>query len=170
MSDYVVSSYAPTIGSLIEARKNAALQSVGTKVMIVAEPSVEGNVPLPNATTETEMIKEKISKKVASLTNSYVVAPLHLANILEEMEDASVIHLACHGQQDPKEPLESGFMLHDGFLTVSNIIQLKLQKTHFAFLAACESASGDREQPDEAIHLGAAMLFMGVKSVIGTLW
>jgi CHAT domain-containing protein len=138
--------------------------------MIVAESNVEGNAPLPNATAETEMIKEKMTSKVASPINSCVVSPLHLANILEEMEDASVIHLACHGQQDPKKPLESGFMLRDGLLTVSHIIQLKLQKTHFAFLAACESASGDREQPDEAIHLGAAMLFMGVKSIVGTLW
>jgi CHAT domain-containing protein len=134
----------------------------------VAEPNVEGNAPLPNATVETEMIKEKMAG--VSPTNLGVVSPMHLANILEEMQDASVIHLACHGQQDPKEPLESGFMLQDGRLTISHIIQLKLQKTYFAFLAACESASGDREQPDEAIHLGAAMLFMGVKSVVGTLW
>jgi CHAT domain-containing protein len=170
MSDYVVSSYTPTIGSLIEARKHATPPTAEVKVMIVAEPNVEGNAPLPNATAETEMIKEKMASKVVSPTNSCVVSPLRLANILEEMEDASVIHLACHGQQDPKEPLESGFMLQDGRLTVSHILQLKLQKTHFAFLAACESASGDREQPDEAIHLGAAMLFMGVKSIVGTLW
>jgi CHAT domain-containing protein len=137
--------------------------------MIAAEPNLEGNIPLPNATAETEMIKEKVAK-VAPPNNSGVISPPRLASILEEMEDASVIHLACHGQQDPEEPLESGFMLQDGRLTVSHVIQLKLQKTQFAFLAACESASGDREQPDEAIHLGAAMLFMGVKSVVGTLW
>jgi CHAT domain-containing protein len=138
--------------------------------MIVAEPNVEGNAPLPNATVETEMIKEKMASKMVSPENLGVVSPLRLADILGEIEDALVIHLACHGQQDPKSPLESGFMLRDGRLTVSHILQLKLQKTHFAFLAACESASGDREQPDEAIHLGAAMLFMGVKSVVGTLW
>jgi CHAT domain-containing protein len=138
--------------------------------MIVAVPNVEGNIPLPNATAETEIIKEKMARKAMLPINLGVTSPLRMANILEEMEHASVIHLACHGQQDPKEPLASGFILQDGLLTVSHIIQLKLQKTHFAFLAACESASGDREQPDEAIHLGAAMLFMGVKSVVGTLW
>jgi CHAT domain-containing protein len=138
--------------------------------MVVAEPNLEGNIPLPNATAETEMIKEKMARKVALRENLGITSPLRLTNILEEMEDAAVIHLACHGRQDPEEPLASGFMLQDGHLTVSDVIQLKLQKTHFAFLAACESASGDREQPDEAIHLGAAMLFMGVKSVVGTLW
>jgi CHAT domain-containing protein len=170
MSDYVVSSYAPTIGSLIEARKHATPLPVEVKVMIVAEPNLQGNIALPNATAETEMIKEKIARKVVLSTNSGITSPLRLKNILKEMEGASVIHLACHGRQNAKEPLESGFMLNDGLLTVSHIITLKLQKTYFAFLAACESASGDREQPDEAIHLGAAMLFMGVKSVVGTLW
>jgi CHAT domain-containing protein len=170
MSDYVVSSYAPTVGSLIEARKHATPPSAEVKVMIVAEPNLEGSIALPNATAEMEMIKEKMARKVALPDELGVTSPLRLTNILEEMEDASVIHLACHGRQDPEEPLESGFMLQDGRLTVSHVIQLKLQKTHFAFLAACESASGDREQPDEAIHLGAAMLFMGVKSVVGTLW
>jgi CHAT domain-containing protein len=138
--------------------------------MIVAEPNLEGNIPLPNVIMETEMIKEKMARKVALSDNLGVTSPLSLANILEEMEDASVIHLACHGQQVSEEPLASGFILQGGHLTVSHIIQLKLQKTHFAFLACCESASGDREQPDEAIHLGAAMLFMGVKSIVGTLW
>jgi CHAT domain-containing protein len=170
MSDYVVSSYAPTIGSLIEARKQATRLPAEVKVTIVAAPNLEGNIPLPNATVETDMIKEKMAKKVTLPKNTFFTSPPHLADILEEMEDATVIHLACHGQQDPEEPLESGFMLQDGLLTVSHVIQLRLQKTHFAFLAACESASGDREQPDEVIHLGAAMLFMGVKSVVGTLW
>jgi CHAT domain-containing protein len=170
MSDYVVSSYAPTIGSLIEARKHATPPSAEVKVMTVVEPNLEGNIPLPNAIAETETIKNKMARKVALPKNSGITSPLGLENILEEMEDATAIHLACHGQQNPEEPLKSGFMLQDGLLTVSHIIQLKLQKARFAFLAACESASGDREQPDEAIHLGAAMLFMGVKSVVGTLW
>jgi CHAT domain-containing protein len=170
VSDYAVSSYVPTIGSLIEARKHTTPVAVEAKVLTVAEPNVEGNLPLPNATAETEMIKEKVARKVSLPTKSCVISPLRLANVLEEMENATVIHLACHGRQDPDEPLASGFLLQDGLLTVSDVIQLKLQKTRFAFLAACESASGDREQPDEAIHLGAAMLFMGVKSVVGTLW
>jgi CHAT domain-containing protein len=170
MSDYVVSSYVPTIASLIEARKHATRHSTEVRVMIVAEPNLEGNIPLPNATAETEMIKAKIARKVASPNNLGVTSPLRLANILKEMEDASVIHMACHGQQNSEEPLASGFMLRDGPLAISDVIKLKLQKTHFAFLAACESASGDREQPDEAIHLGAAMLFMGVKSIVGTMW
>jgi CHAT domain-containing protein len=51
-----------------------------------------------------------MSRKVALPTISGTASSLR-KNILEEMEDASAIHLAGHGQQDPEEPLESGFML-----------------------------------------------------------
>jgi CHAT domain-containing protein len=50
------------------------------------------------------------------------------------------------------------------------LMQLKLPKALFAFLSACETAQGDREQPDQAIHLAAAMLFTGFRSVVATMW
>lgn len=37
-------------------------------------------------------------------------------------------------------------------------------------LSACETATGDSEQPDQAVHLAAAMLFVGFRSVIATMW
>jgi CHAT domain-containing protein len=49
-------------------------------------------------------------------------------------------------------------------------MKLDLKHAQLAFLSACETAKGDREQPDQAIHLAATMLFVGFKSVIGTMW
>ncbi|EIN03582.1 hypothetical protein PUNSTDRAFT_139463 [Punctularia strigosozonata HHB-11173 SS5] len=172
LSDYVLSSYVPTIGCLTQARSYAHSMPLEVKkVLIVAEPEVEGQVPLPNAIAERQIIYNKLREKGVPLSSQpKPLARQRLTDILRDMEDASIVHLACHGRQDPDEPLSSGFVLRDGRLTISDVIRLKLHNTHFAFLAACESASGDREQPDEAIHLGAAMLFMGVKSVVGTLW
>jgi CHAT domain-containing protein len=40
----------------------------------------------------------------------------------------------------------------------------------FAFLSACETAKGDHDYADEAVHLAASMLFAGFKSVIATMW
>ena len=39
-----------------------------------------------------------------------------------------------------------------------------------AFLSACQTSVGDMKLPDEAVHLAAAMLAAGCKSVIGTMW
>jgi CHAT domain-containing protein len=49
-------------------------------------------------------------------------------------------------------------------------MKLDLKDAVFAFLSACETAKGDTEQPDQAIHLAAAMLFVGFKSIVATMW
>jgi CHAT domain-containing protein len=146
------------------------LQSTTPKALAVIEPSAEDYFPLPAAMTELNVIKDKMRKNL--VPSDLLEERVHprLADVLVAMKDAYLIHLACHGTQDRAHPLSSGFLLRDGRLTMSDIMKLDLKGTLFAFLAACESATGDHEQPDEAIHAGAAMLFMGAKSVVGTLW
>ena len=46
----------------------------------------------------------------------------------------------------------------------------KLPNAQLAFLSACETAMGNQEQPDEAVHLAAGMLAAGFRDVIGTMW
>ncbi|KIJ58090.1 hypothetical protein HYDPIDRAFT_120011, partial [Hydnomerulius pinastri MD-312] len=60
--------------------------------------------------------------------------------------------------------------MRDGPLSLLNIIDADISGHEFAFLSACETAMDDRSAPDEVIHLAAGLQFMGVKSVIGTLW
>jgi hypothetical protein len=50
------------------------------------------------------------------------------------------------------------------------LIELKLDDAFLAFLSACETAKGDKKQPDQAMHLAAAMLFSGFKSIVATMW
>lgn len=90
--------------------------------------------------------------------------------ILDKLPEASILHLASHGIQDYQSPLDSGFILRDAKLTISQLMPLPLPHAFLAFLSACETAKGDREQTDQAIHLASTMLFAGFKSVIGTLW
>ena len=39
-----------------------------------------------------------------------------------------------------------------------------------AFLSACQTAMGDENLSDEAIHIAAGMLFAGYSRVVGTMW
>ncbi|CAE6496907.1 unnamed protein product, partial [Rhizoctonia solani] len=39
-----------------------------------------------------------------------------------------------------------------------------------AFLSACQTATGDENLPDEAVHLASGMLMAGYASVIATMW
>lgn len=98
------------------------------------------------------------------------VSGLSVQTVQDLLPQASILHLSCHGTQDRKDPLDSGFVLRDGKLKVVDIMKIPLPKAFFAFLSACETAQGDRGQPDQAIHLAATMLFAGFKSVLATMW
>jgi CHAT domain-containing protein len=94
------------------------------------------------------------------------------------LQDSSIVHFACHGVQDLKHPLDSGLILSDGRLKVSEIMRrpegnhvphLK-RSMSLAFLSACETAKGDNKVPDEAMHLAATLLFAGFRGVVATMW
>jgi hypothetical protein len=89
--------------------------------------------------------------------------------VIAQDAPAHVLHLACHGIQDA-DPLNSAILLHDGQLTIEDIVQLSLSQATLAFLSACQTATGVQNAPDQAVHIAASMLFCGFRSIIGTLW
>ena len=86
------------------------------------------------------------------------------------LSDVSIAHFACHGKQNPFQPLESGLKLEDGFLFVSRIMKEPMPNGSLAFLCACDTAMGDENLPDEAMSLAASLLFSGFRHVIATMW
>lgn len=91
-------------------------------------------------------------------------------DVLENLPSASILHLACHGYYDAANPLHSGFVMRDKMLTVTQLMELNLSHAFFAFLSACDTAKTSTQQPDQAVNLATTMLFVGFKSVIGTMW
>ena len=45
-----------------------------------------------------------------------------------------------------------------------------LSNGQFAFLSACQAASGHKDLPGEAMHLAAGLQFTGFPSIIATMW
>jgi CHAT domain-containing protein len=114
-------------------------------------------------------------ERIAAVNSNDLIAygsdtPARVHDVKNALSRTDIVHLACHGVQDRQDPLQSGFCLSDGKLTVSELMNIKLDRAFLAFLSACETAKGDQDQPDQAIHLAAAMLFCGFRSVIGTMW
>jgi CHAT domain-containing protein len=93
-----------------------------------------------------------------------------LTRVAEVFKGTNMTHIACHGKQNTINALSSGFCLSDGNLTVSRLMDLDLKDAFFAFLSACETAKADKQQTDQTIHLAAAMLFVGFRSVVATMW
>ncbi|THU79038.1 hypothetical protein K435DRAFT_698793 [Dendrothele bispora CBS 962.96] len=81
-----------------------------------------------------------------------------------------IIHLACHGIQDMRNPLSSAFALYDDRLELNTLMRLSLENAELAVLSACQTATGDENRPEEAVHLAAGMLAIGYPSVIATMW
>ena len=162
---------------MINARASfAPLRRADAKILLAAVPQPEKWSPIFHVIDEVAGIRGVVPPG-ALLTNSTGVDVLtprsrgaSVQSLLDDLPRASLVHLACHGHQARGSPLDSGFVMADGMLTVSRLMALNLAHAFLAFLSACESAKGDERQPDQAIHLAATMLFAEFKSVVATMW
>jgi CHAT domain-containing protein len=141
---------------------------IDVKGLLIHEgsPGRSGWPSIPKVKEEVRLVTERFAAAGASMT---VTRPT-LPDALASLEDARmhVLHLACHGEQK-SDPLASGFILRDKDLTIQDLMKLELKHGSLAFLNACQTAKGIQDQPDQAVHLAASMLFCGFKSVIATI-
>ena len=170
ISDYVVSSYTPTLAALLSAQHRVPQRGNIPQLLIVAQPATPGQNPLPGTVNEADTIqiiqRQTGGLHLAHLDDQAATVPA----VLKHMAESSWIHLACHGTQDPVNPTDSAFILIDGRLTLKEIMKQSFSHTELAFLSACETAMGDGELPEESIHLAAGMLMAGYGSVVATMW
>jgi CHAT domain-containing protein len=162
VSDYIVSSYTPTISSLL---RDIPASTSPFKMMAVIQPDAPGQKQLPCTLDELQEIETHVPDK-------YLVRLLRgsVEDTVSYLPAATIAHFACHGQQHAQNPLESTLVLHDGQLKVSQMMQRSMPNASLAFLSACETAMGNQNLPDEVIHLGATLLFAGFHGVVATLW
>jgi CHAT domain-containing protein len=132
-------------------------------VLIVSQPETPGQLSIPGTELEAAIIQSIFSQTTTVLNRDKGT----IGAVLEGMKTHDWVHLACHGIQDS---LNSAFALEDGKLTLSTLMNQSLPRAEIAFLSACQTASGDEQLPEEAVHLAAGMLNVGYKSVIGTMW
>jgi CHAT domain-containing protein len=171
-ADFVVSSYTPTLTILLRAQNTTAPLTRGDfSIALIAEKRAQ-DITLPvisDVDTEIEHISA-VAKSSGIRILHERVGSTTMKDTSNLMQTANIVHLACHGIQDSTDATQSGFCLGDGRLTISKLMELKLENAFLEFLSACETAKGDKEQPDQAMHLAAAMLFSGFKSIVATMW
>jgi CHAT domain-containing protein len=149
-SDYVVSSYTPTLGTLVGARSSfIAVEKSRIKAIVAAVPrsDVEGWAELLSAPDEANAVRASIPEgTVLTLGNSEMMTSdgISAETLLENLPDASILHLACHGHQNTLNALHSGFVMRDRILTIESLIPVPLPHAFMAFLSACETAKGDK--------------------------
>jgi CHAT domain-containing protein len=173
-SDFVVSSYTPSLSALISAQSHRVQSSTrtgsGTEpcVLVVSQPNTPGlDAPLPSTTAEAAVITRQFPNSVTHLESEASTVDA----VLNAMKEHTWVHLACHGVQSAAgDPTQSSFMLHDGPLELARLMGTTLPGAELAVLSACQTAQGDARLPEEAVHLAAGMMAVGYGSVVGTMW
>ncbi|KAE9403536.1 hypothetical protein BT96DRAFT_964489 [Gymnopus androsaceus JB14] len=170
VQDYFVSSYLPAFNM----SHCKVVERPVVKLLAVYQSETTGLPSLPDASREAEVIRDIVAEKKNSLfTELGDMQATHPA-ILKALPAANIVHFALHAQQDFKAPLESCLLLqstHDSDnLKLSELMEIYLPNADLVFLSACETATGHKVMPEEVIHIAAAMLFVGFKGAIGTMW
>ncbi|KAG1830288.1 CHAT domain-containing protein [Suillus subalutaceus] len=169
LEDLYICSYTPTLSALVRSRQMMKKRVAPSFVTIgQSQPGAGKGKALLTVDSELELVRKLVPAMANRTTISGDAATR--AGALEALEENTWVHLACHGKQDSTQPYNSHFVMRDEHLTLLDIMEKHIPHAEFAFLSACHTAVGDKETPDEVIHLAAGLQFSGFKSVIGTLW
>ena len=173
-SDLYIPSYTPTLSALIESHRPSSsnLQTSSDRrhqphrppLLLVAHH--ENN--LGGMRKEIKTIQGIRRTKVKSLVGKRATR----AAVVDGLEQHSFVHFAGSVKLVPGRPFDAPFGLHGGDrLTLLDVARSRLPDAEFAFLSASHTAElTDPGHPDEALHLAAAMLHCGFRSVVGTMW
>jgi hypothetical protein len=162
----VVSSYTPTLTALTRARTRPTPEQV--QVLAVGVPDAPDLPPLPAVPAELQALADALP--ASTRRTALVSAAATRQAVKDAMPEHPWLHLSCHGVQDPADASRSAFLLHDQPLTLADLAALHLPHTDLAYLSACQTATGDIQLLDEALHLAAALQLVGYRHVLATLW
>ncbi|KIK45370.1 hypothetical protein CY34DRAFT_801730 [Suillus luteus UH-Slu-Lm8-n1] len=169
LEDLYVCSYTPTLSALVRSRQMMKKRVTPSFVTIgQGQPGTGKGKALLAVDSELELVRKLVPATASHTTISGDAATR--AGALKALESNTWVHLACHGKQDPAQPYHSHFVMRDEDVTLLDIMEKDIPRAEFAFLSACHTAVGDKETPDEVVHLAAGLQFAGFKSVVGTLW
>jgi hypothetical protein len=140
------------------------------KILIVADPTES----LPGVTEEVEQLcslLDEVRSVEVTLLGGRGVKKIPLLSLLSRTD---VVHFAGHSVFNAQDPRDSGWLLHEGVLTASEISKLD-RPPLLVFSNSCQAGTTTRWQEKvryegEAFGLGSAFLLAGVRSFIGTFW
>ena len=175
----IIPSYTPTIKALSYARscasRAAKTNSSETSILVVTMPSTPEHSSLPGV-EEEKLAIQRITTDICKIKALKSPTAEH---VLNDMSEFDIVHFACHGCADPKDPSNSHLMLQKSGpsgpvidkLTVSDISNKNtLGRTWIAYLSACSTAGVEATGlADECLHIASAFQVAGFAHVIGSL-
>jgi len=119
---------------------------------------------IPLVTREIENLKN-----IFAASKSFTGERATFSAFTENAANFDVLHLACHGQFRPENPMFSSLHLADGWVTVRDVCSQRL-KAEVVTLSACETGLHKVFAGDEILGLARGFLSAGAKSLVLSLW
>ncbi|TEB21147.1 hypothetical protein FA13DRAFT_1800258 [Coprinellus micaceus] len=167
LSDYAVSSYTPTVKTLIDQVKNEFRVSKTTSgLFLMSQPSPSAEDQVMRSSAEVQAIHEKaVNERIRVVAmEGGDINPLQC---LDCMEDFSSIHWAYDVSQVVEDPM---ILFHRGFLPLSAIRKKTLKQADLAFLSTRHFSTKKEGSASEGTHLAAGFLAAGYRRVVTTMW
>jgi len=118
---------------------------------------------LPHAVTEARTVAQLMQGR-ALLEEAATTAAVR-----DVAPDARLIHFATHGEFRSDNPLFSGLLLADGWLTALDIYNLRFRAS-LVTLSACSSGRKIIGGGDELLGLSRSFLYAGASSLLLSYW
>ncbi len=118
---------------------------------------------LPKAVEEARMVADIMHG------HAFIEDEATIARVKESAPHAQILHFASHGEFRTENPLFSGILLADGWLTALDIFNLRLE-TSLVTLSACETGQHRIGGGDELIGLTRSFLYAGAASLLLSYW
>lgn len=176
---YAISSYISTIKALAYTNEqDLNLGTQRTRLLVVPMSKTAGCSDLPGVATEVSRIDARVK---TSFDVTVLESPTR-QSVLQRLDTANIIHFACHGVADPRDPGQSHLVLCGGDeqtpdpestskLTVQDISRAKAPGAQLAYLSACRTVHNARlDLADEALHLASQFQLAGFSHVVATMW
>jgi CHAT domain-containing protein len=164
LDDYTV-SYAPSGYALtVSQRRQREPHRRQRSLLAVINPTA--NLPF------TPLEGEAVMALFDPATRHHLVeGEATMDAVVQGASGRSYVHFACHGFYAWLDVMQSGLLLADGNLTLTEILaRLDLKAVRLVILSACETGLTDIRHPDEYLGLPAGFLQAGAQAVISTLW
>ncbi|BBH67871.1 CHAT domain-containing protein [Actinoplanes sp. OR16] len=159
MLDLTVSSYTPTVRSLLAASRRG-------------EPAGAPRVQLVGMRETLPGVNAEVNRILEHLPHARHVfdADATRGRVRAALRDTGWLHVACHAISYATHPADSALHLYDGPLTVRELLADRAPYGRLAYLSACQTVLTSAAASAEVIHLGTALQAAGFQHVVGTLW
>ncbi|MBC8261268.1 MAG: CHAT domain-containing protein [Planctomycetia bacterium] len=155
----------------LRAAKRELSSLPSRKWLSLVDPEAIDRPRLPGALEEGKLVSRSIPEsKVISGSAANV------ESLIAEVGNAQVLHLACHGDFDPRAPLESKLFLspsvesESGEFKARELAHLPLANCRLILLTGCETALASAVGADDLAGFTGAAFDAGCDGFLGSLW